>query len=82
MLHIKKGAPFLLVSGKALHKGGIAILTGMRAAYIGIDRVAAYRQAGLGHDVLCFHLIDEDSIDHFRHVLCTSSTLSNSSGNS
>ena len=80
MLHIKESAPFLLVSGKALHKRSITILAGMCTAYIGIDRVTAYRQTGLGHDVLCFYLINEDSIDYFCHNLCTSNTLLNSSG--
>jgi hypothetical protein len=80
MLHIKESTPFLRVSGKALHKRSIAILAGMCTAYIGIDRVTAYRQTGLGHDVLCFHLTNEDSIDYFCHDLCTSNTLLNSSG--
>lgn len=39
-----------------------------------------YRQTGLGHDVLCFRLINEDSIYYFCHDLCTSNTLLNSSG--
>ena len=66
--------------GKALHKRSIAILAGMCTAHIGIDRVPAYRQTGLGHDVLCFHLTNEDSINYFCHDLCTSNTLLNSSG--
>jgi DNA-binding response OmpR family regulator len=80
MLHVKESAPFLRVSGKALHKRSIAILAGMCTAYIWIDRVTAYRQTGLGHDVLCFHLTNKDSIDYFCHDLCTSNTLLNSSG--
>ena len=80
MLHIKECAPFFRVSGKALHKRSIAILAGMCTAYIGIDRVTAYRQTGLGHDVLCFHLTNEDSIYYFFHDFCTSNTLLNSSG--
>ena len=80
LLHIKESAPFLRVSGKALHKRSIAILAGMCTAYIGIDRVTAYRQTGLGHDVLCFHLTNEDSIDYFCHDPCTPNTLLNSSG--
>ena len=39
----------------------------MCTAHIGIDRVPAYRQTGLGHDVLCFHLTNEDSVDYFCH---------------
>ena len=58
----------------------IAILAGVCTAYIWIDRVTAYRQTGLGHDVLCFRLINEDSIYYFCHDLCTSNTLLNSSG--
>ena len=42
--------------------------------------VTAYRQTGLGHDVLCFHLTNENSIDYFCHDLCTSTALLNSSG--
>ena len=80
MLHIKESAPFLLVAGKALHKRSIAILAGMCTAYIRIDRVTAYRQTGLGHDVLCFHLMNENSIYYFFHDFCTSNTLLNSSG--
>ena len=38
----------------------VAILAGMCTAYIWIDRVTAYRQTGLGHDVLCFFLINGD----------------------
>ena len=34
----------------------------MCTAHIGIDRVTAYRQTRLSHDVLCFHLTNEDSI--------------------
>ena len=45
-----------------------------------LGRVTAYRQTGLGHDVLCFRLINEDSIYYFCHDLCTSNTLLNSSG--
>ena len=72
--------PIIGNAGKALHKRSIAILAGMCTAYIGIDRVTAYRQTGLGHDVLCFRLINEDSIYYFCHDLCTSNTLLNSSG--
>ena len=50
------------------------------ARKIGIDRVTAYRQTGLGHDILCFHITNKDSIDYFCHDLCTSNTLLNSSG--
>ena len=57
-----------------------AILAGVCTAYIWIDRVTAYRQTGLGHDILCFHLTNEDSIYYFCHDLCTSNTLLNSSG--
>ncbi len=80
MLHIKESAPFLLVPGKVLHKRSIAILAGMCTAHIGIDRVTAYRQTRLSHDVLCFHLTNEDSIYYFFHDFCTSNTLLNSSG--
>ena len=45
--HLKESAPFLRVSGKALHKRSIAILAGMGTAHIGIDRVTAYRQTRL-----------------------------------
>ena len=72
--------PFLLVPGKALHKRSIAILAGMCTAHIGTDRVTAYRQTGLSHDVLCFHLTNEDSIYYFFHDFCTSNTLLNFSG--
>ena len=34
---------------------------------IGIDRVTAYRQTRLSHDVLCFHLTNKDSIHYFFH---------------
>ena len=44
------------------------------------DRVTAYRQTRLSHDVLCFHLTNEDSIYYFFHDFCTSNTLLNSSG--
>ena len=50
----RKVPHFLLVPGKALHKRSIAILAGMCTAHIGIDRVTAYRQTRLSHDVLCF----------------------------
>ena len=58
----------------------IAILAGMCTAHIGIDRVTAYRQTRLSHDILCFHLTNEDSIYYFFHDFCTSNTLLNSSG--
>ena len=37
-------------------KRSIAILAGMCTAHIGIDRVTAYRQTRLSHDILCFHI--------------------------
>ena len=39
---IQKGTPGLGVSGKALHKGGIAVLTAMGTAHIGVYRVASH----------------------------------------
>ena len=47
----------------------------MCTAHIRIDRVTAYRQTRLSHDVLCFHLTNEDSIYYFFHDFCTSNTL-------
>ena len=45
-----------------------------------LGRVTAYRQTRLSHDVLCFHLTNEDSFYYFFHDFCTSNTLLNSSG--
>jgi hypothetical protein len=58
MLHIKKCTPFLGVTGKALHKGGIAILTGMGTAHIRINGITAHRETGFRHDIFCFGIAD------------------------
>ena len=71
---------YTAVSYTHLHKRSIAILAGMCTAHIWIDRVTAYRQTRLTHDVLCFHLTNEDSIYYFCHDFCTSNILLNSSG--
>ena len=44
MLDVEEGSPRLVMPRKTFHETGIAILAGVRAAYIGIYRVTGYGQ--------------------------------------
>ena len=75
MLYIKERTSFLRVLRKSLHKGSIAVFAGMGAAYIGIDRITAHRQAGFSHDILCLDFSNKKAVHFYLyHFLCIFNT--------
>jgi hypothetical protein len=57
------------MSGESLHKGSVAILAGMAAPYIGIDRIVAHRNVGLGDNIFGFDFFDKHLIDPLNFIL-------------
>ena len=65
--HIQKIPPGFRVVGKAFHKAGIAILAGVGASHIGIDRIHAHRKIGLGEDAFDLNFLNDWSV-HAYHA--------------
>ncbi len=62
-LHVNEVAPRLGVVGETFHERGVAVLAGVGASYIRIDREVADRQVRLGH-----HTLDVDFFDCHKIV--------------
>ena len=65
VLHVHETAPGFRVFGKPFHKRGVAILTAVLAAGVGVDRIIRHRQVGFGQHAFYISVL----YDHFHVVV-------------